>query len=167
MLQPIKVGKSRVNPSGNAMSQTITSSLSNKYVVNTRIDQVKDESMFTHQLARNAANITKDIIASGKLATSDPSAKSVTPVAPPQTVAEVTAKTAGYKMLEKLQLSNVPTTFTKDYIGQVMRIFGKVVNVELIVDPILKKFNVSLFRIHSIRVNVLLCIQMIWSFKEH
>ena len=46
-------------------------------------------------------------------------------------------------MLEKLQLNNLPTVFTKEQIAKLMSIFGKVTNVELIVDPIQKKFNVS------------------------
>lgn len=62
----------------------------------------------------------------------------------PRTVAEVTAQTAGYKMLEKLQVSNLPLKLTKEGIMKLMTIFGKVVNIELITDSALKKFNVMI-----------------------
>ena len=64
-------------------------------------------------------------------------------MAPPKTVAEVTAQTVGYRMREKLQVSNLPLEYTKEQINRLMGIFGRVVNVDLIMDPHLKRFNVS------------------------
>lgn len=59
----------------------------------------------------------------------------------PRTVGEVTATTAGYKMTEKLQLGNVPKRMTEGAIEKLMKIFGKVMKVELVVDPVTKTPN--------------------------
>jgi hypothetical protein len=55
-----------------------------------------------------------------------------------QTVAQATT---GLKMTEKIHVSHLPPTFTSEDINQLMEIFGKVENIEMIIDPILHKFN--------------------------
>ena len=59
----------------------------------------------------------------------------------PKTVGEVTAKTAGYKMMEKLQIENLPKNITVEMIQKLMKIFGKVLKVELLNDPVTKIFD--------------------------
>lgn len=108
---------------------------------------MKDDNILTHNIATAAANVAKTVIAVRKTETAlgVPAAMPKSTMAPPKTVAEVTAQTAGYKMLEKLQVSYLPPNFTKEQIIKLMTIFGKVVNLDLIMDPILKKFNVNFF----------------------
>ncbi len=67
------------------------------------------------------------------------------PATPPRTVGEMTAQISGYKTLEKLQVSNLPLQYGKEEITKLMSIFGKVANVDLIIDPKLKKFNGQCF----------------------
>ena len=59
-------------------------------------------------------------------------------------MAEVTAQTVGYRMREKLQVSNLPVEYTREQIVKLMSIFGRVLNVELIIDAHLKRYNVLL-----------------------
>jgi len=63
----------------------------------------------------------------------------------PKTVGEITASTEGYKMTEKLQLGNIPKNMTEDMIKKLMKIFGKVQRVELIMDPLTKTLNGQCF----------------------
>lgn len=100
---------------------------------------VKDGDILTHHIATAAANVAKSILASKK---NEGAPKPSTLLGAPKTVAEVTAQTAGYKMLEKLQVSYLPASWSLQEITKLMSIFGKVVKIELIMDPILNKFNV-------------------------
>lgn len=59
----------------------------------------------------------------------------------PKTVGEITASTAGYKMTEKLQIGSIPKNMTEAMVEKLMKIFGKVQKVELIIDPITKVPN--------------------------
>eukprot|EP01022_Parablepharisma_sp_SALTPOND_P018902 TRINITY_DN3152_c0_g1_i1.p1 TRINITY_DN3152_c0_g1~~TRINITY_DN3152_c0_g1_i1.p1 ORF type:complete len:519 (+),score=45.92 TRINITY_DN3152_c0_g1_i1:123-1679(+) len=63
----------------------------------------------------------------------------------PKTVGEVSANSAGYKMMEKLQVSHLPPAMTKEQIEKLMSIFGKVVKVEIILDPVTKTPNGQCF----------------------
>jgi splicing factor U2AF subunit len=63
----------------------------------------------------------------------------------PKTVGEITASTAGYKMTEKLQLGNIPKNMTPSMIEKLVKIFGKVLKVELIMDPVTKTPNGQCF----------------------
>ena len=45
------------------------------------------------------------------------------------------------KVLEKLQVTNLPPTMNKEGVEKLMSIFGKVKNVEIILDPIKKSPN--------------------------
>ena len=65
--------------------------------------------------------------------------------AAPKTVGEVAANAAGYKMLEKLQVSNLPKNMTKEQTEKLMGIFGKVIKVDIVLDPVTKTPNGQCF----------------------
>lgn len=54
----------------------------------------------------------------------------------PKTVREVTANIVGYKMSEKLQIGSLPKYMTEEMVEKIMKIFGKVMKVELLFDPV-------------------------------
>eukprot|EP00826_Nyctotherus_ovalis_P023990 TRINITY_DN1849_c0_g1_i3.p1 TRINITY_DN1849_c0_g1~~TRINITY_DN1849_c0_g1_i3.p1 ORF type:complete len:486 (-),score=60.97 TRINITY_DN1849_c0_g1_i3:129-1586(-) len=74
--------------------------------------------------------------------------------AAPKTVGEITASTAGYKMTEKLQLGNLPTNITEAMIRKLMIIFGKILKVEMLVDPVTKTPNGQCFVEYSNEVEL-------------
>ena len=138
------MGKSRVNPTGSAINAAITTSIGKILRDKLASGTMNNDNILTHHIATAAANVAKSVVANRKTETSlgVPASIPKPAMAPPKTVAEVTAQTAGYKMLEKLQVSYLPPTYSKEQIMRLMTIFGHVMNLDLIMDPILKKFNV-------------------------